>query len=758
MATIKEVAALAGVSVATVSCALSGKKNVSPAARVKVMAAIEKLKFTPNESAQKLRLKESRDVGILLAGIDDIYHCEIFKGITKVIQANDYAVNISFSNNQPKIEMETLNRFISRNYAGIILASCMTGTEYFQKLLSRKIPVVFLERRPKNLDVNFAGITNKKTIEYLAEKLTGAGYTKRIALFCGNPGISSESDCVDAFKRALRDKTDISINYTNMTKEDSFRVALAKLKEENPCAIIATSENITQGILECIKVLNLPSPLIITFSEETWIETRYLSGVIHTARPAFQLGSGAASLLLQNIREQKQGTVLLDDNIIHSEMNLPRFMPESAYVEPAYGGEKPLELRLLMLDCSLTRAITILAKKFTEDNNIDIHIETCIQNELPRMILEDSFSSIPLYDIFMFDIPWLNFLVQNKCLEDLTGFILDDPAFHQSIIRENLVNSAYMKHYYSIPIVGGAQLLFFRTDLFEDPIIAKQFFSLNGKKLQPPKTWKEFNVVARFFTREFNPSSPVEFGTSCPGIMAEEFCPEVYTRVWGHNGALFSENNLPQFDTKQNIRAFENLIEAQRYASRPLFETSITDTVEDFYHGKTAMLITFTEYAAKIMDAINRNVFGKLDFTVVPQRTPISVGWNLGLNPFSAKKDAAYTFFKWLYRKDVNYYLTILDGQSTSVHPYTNNELLKLYPWMRITIDNFKFARRRLSSDKKNSIIIPWNKIEDIIYTNTGPMFKNTPIHRCLETMNREITGLMTTYGHFSGSPPRTAR
>jgi multiple sugar transport system substrate-binding protein len=285
--------------------------------------------------------------------------------------------------------------------------------------------------------------------------------------------------------------------------------------------------------------------------------------------------------------------------------------------------------------------------------------------------------------------------------------------------------------------------------LFEDPIICKDYYSFNGKKLQPPRTWEEFNSVARFFTREFNPVSPVEFGTSCPGIMAEEFCPEVYIRILGHNGALFSDDNMPQFDTRQNIRAFENLVEIQRYTARPLFETSIFDTVEDFYSGKTAMLITFTEYATKMMDAINRNVFGKFGFTFVPHRTPISIGWNLGLNPFSYKKELAYTFFKWLYRKEVNYYLTILDGQSTSIYPYENNELLKLYPWMGITIDNFKFTRKRHTADKENSIIIPWNRIEAIIYSSVKKMFENNSISHCLSEANTEIISLLSMYGYI---------
>jgi hypothetical protein len=71
---------------------------------------------------------------------------------------------------------------------------------------------------------------------------------------------------------------------------------------------------------------------------------------------------------------------------------------------------------------------------------------------------------------------------------------------------------------------------------------------------------------------------------------------------------------------------------------------------------------------------------------------------------------------------------------------------------MRITIENFKFARNRLTSHRKNSIVIPWNKIEAIIYLNTKRMFSGESPEACLKAMDDEITGLMSVYGHFRGN------
>ncbi|MDR0403423.1 MAG: extracellular solute-binding protein [Treponema sp.] len=760
MATIKDVAREAGVSIATVSCTLNGTKNVTYHTQVKVREAINKLGYIPNENARKLKLHTSREIGVLLTSIDDIYHGEIFKGISSVIQENNFSLNIGFSNNYPKIETEILSDFISRDFAGIILISCMSSdTAYFERFLSRNIPVVFIERRPENLAVNFAGISNGKTIEFLMEKLRFSNVS-RVSLYCGTPNISSENDCAEAFTGYCNRHKSMSaseISYTNMSKEDAFRVALKEFgNKPKPDAIIATSDNIARGIVESAHVLglSLADCGLIAFSEETWIGTGRHPWILQSSRPAFNLGAGAASLLLRCVTEQKprlNESVILDDNIINTGIKFPPPAQKKRPGIPAKSKKQIPELRMLMWNSNMVSALQTLTRKFRNDCGISIVIETESQNELPGRIVEEASSVRPKFDIFMFDIPWLNYLVQNGYLEDLTDFVVKDRDFLASVIKENLDSTVYRNRYYSIPFIGGAQMLFYRSDIFEDPLIAKDYYTRYQTGLRPPRTWHEFNRVARFFTRRYNGVSPVEYGTTCPGIIAEELCPDIYCRVWGFQGSLFSKNNLPQFNTGNNRLAFENFFQLQNYTSRSLFSTSILDTINDFCGGKTAMLLSFSEYANRIMDAVHENTF-KFGFAFVPHRTPISIGWNLGINQLSVKKEAALQFFKWLYRKDVNYYLTILDGQSTSIYPYENNELLKLYPWMQVIMDNFKYTRKRITSNRKNSLVIPWNRIEDIIHRYTRLMMDGMPIETGLETMNGEITDLMAVYGHFRGN------
>ena len=96
MATLKDVAKDAGVSVATVSCCLSGSKPVRPETKMRIMDSIEKLKYIPNSSARNLKSSVSHTIGVVLTDIDNLYHAEIFKGISAFFQNENYNVSVAF--------------------------------------------------------------------------------------------------------------------------------------------------------------------------------------------------------------------------------------------------------------------------------------------------------------------------------------------------------------------------------------------------------------------------------------------------------------------------------------------------------------------------------------------------------------------------------------------------------------------------------------------------------------------------------------
>ena len=80
MATIRDVAQKAGVSVATVSNYLNASKPVSRAVSERIKQAVEELHYTPSTAAKNLRGQKNHEIGILLPNLDDPYYVQIFQG------------------------------------------------------------------------------------------------------------------------------------------------------------------------------------------------------------------------------------------------------------------------------------------------------------------------------------------------------------------------------------------------------------------------------------------------------------------------------------------------------------------------------------------------------------------------------------------------------------------------------------------------------------------------------------------------------
>lgn len=169
------------------------------------------------------------------------------------------------------------------------------------------------------------------------------------------------------------------------------------------------------------------------------------------------------------------------------------------------------------------------------------------------------------------------------------------------------------------------------------------------------------------------------------------------------------------------------------------------------------MLITYTEYANMISKSIHDQILGSVGYCPIPGRTPVSVGWNLGLNPYTSKSTEAYWYFQWLCKKDISVYMTILDGQSSIITPYHSHELLKLYPWLELTEESFKYCRHRTGPYEKKSLIIPQNRIEAILCNVLKRIILNgASVADALEKGQEEMESLFKSYGypkplHFLG-------
>lgn len=728
MATLKDIAEKVGVSVATVSYCINNTKSVKLSTRTKIMQAIEELNYIPNTSARNLKAESSKEIGVIFPNIDDICHSEILKGIISYTEDQDYSLNIAFSYNTPKLECKIIDQFIGKNIAGLIIITCQPeNTEYFQNaLIRRNIPSVFIEHFPNNIDANFLAFDNYNSCCYLTKKLIENNY-RNIVLMTGYSDLFSEFECVRGFCEA---HDDLGIPYssnqtfeTSMTKESAFRQTMLRIIDSPPEAIITSSELLAKGIMEALNLAGIKVPdqtCVITLGEECWNETNYLPNIIHTSRTAYTLGKRSIEVLLKNLQSPEffeKEFMLFTDNIIGSHLKLP---PVSK-IKPVHIVPKRT-LRILATSLPTIFALHAISAEFEKEHHVKIHFDIVGYRDLFEAGIH-SCENDDAYDIYLFDVSWLTYLAKKETFTDMSEFMNSNTDFHKYIIRQNLENCCYKGHYYGFPIVGGSHILFYRRDLFENPLLQKQFEAQHNSPLRPPKNWTEFNGIARFFTKEFNPYSPTTYGTSVIGSINEEFTLELLTRLWSFGGGIYDTNGCLQLDTPQNIKGFQNLLESCRYAEKNIFEASIDQSFRAFGSGRTAMLLSFTEYASQINDCVHGDIITKVDYSMLPGKTPANVGWNMGVSKKTKNLDLISKYFSWICDKRVSYYMTILNGQSVITCPYQNHEILKLYPWMELNSEGQNYSKSRIYPCQAKERLVPPYEVETILYNVFKKMY-----------------------------------
>lgn len=721
MATLKDVADRAGFSIATVSYCINNSKPIKAATRERIMQAIEDLNYIPNTAARNLKTEASKEVGVIFPDIDDFCHSEILKGIISNAEYLGYALNIAFSYNTPKLERKIIDQFIGRNVAGLIIITCQPqNAEFFQNSLIRhNIPAVFIERFPDNIDANFLAFDNYNSCYYLTNKLIEQGYTN-ICMMTGYNEFFSENECIRGFCDA-HDAANISyvsrqMIQTNITKEAAFRQAMFRLVANPPQAIITSSQSLAKGIVEAFALYNIKIPehtCVITLGEECWNESNYLPNLVHTSRTAYTLGKHSMDVLTKNIKAPQffeKEFMLFKDNVVGSHLKIPK-LPKTAPARPA---AKRI-LRILATSMPTILSLSAVSGEFERQKNVQIQFDFVSYRELINSIVENAEREKNTYDIYMFDVSWLTYLANKEALRDITSLITSNEIFSKSTVPKNLSNCQYKGRYYGFPIVGGAHLLFYRRDLFDNPSIQNQFQAQHNLPLRPPKTWTEFNGIAQFFTKEYNPYSPTLYGTSVIGSINEELALEILIRLWSFGGGLHDANGRLVLDTPQNFKGFQSLLETCKYAESTFFESSIDQSFRAFGCGRTAMLLSFTEYASQINDCIHGDIITNVDYSMLPGRTPANVGWHMGISKYTRHSGLIAEYFKWICQKRTSYYMTTLNGQSTIKYPYENHEILKLYPWMHLNQESLNNARSRVYPYQAPSRMVPPYEVETVL-------------------------------------------
>jgi LacI family repressor for deo operon, udp, cdd, tsx, nupC, and nupG len=305
MATIRDVAELAGVSTATVSRTLATPQQVSSEMRRKVLRAIRQSGYVPNLLARNLRRLESRTTLVLVPDIANPFFAEIIRGIEEVAHRNSYSVILGDTQRRARRERAYSEMLLSRQADGLIL---LTGR--VPALLARKphaSPIVIACERIDGLVLPTVVIDNQRSARVATEHLIGLGH-RRIGFITGPPGNVLTRDRLTGYRAALAAAA-IPVDPALIIAGD-FSVASGIAASRHllglasrPTALVASNDEMALGAVQAVKqaALRVPGDLSVVGFDDIRFAAVCDPPLTTISQPRQQIGRSAMTMLLARL-------------------------------------------------------------------------------------------------------------------------------------------------------------------------------------------------------------------------------------------------------------------------------------------------------------------------------------------------------------------------------------------------------------------------------------------------------------------------
>jgi DNA-binding LacI/PurR family transcriptional regulator len=328
--TLVEVAALAGVSRATVSRVVNGSPRVSPEVRALVQRAIAKLGYVPNRAARSLVTRRTDSIALVMSEPEDRVFSEPFfarivRGVSGALADTDTQLVLVVAQNPA--EEARLERYVAGGHVdGVLLASLHGDDPLPRKLEDAGVPVVLVGRPAAATRASYVDADNRGGAAAAVQHLLAAG-RRRIATISGPLDMAAGRDRLDGYLDALRAAgtgEGRGLVEGGDFREESGSQAMRALLQRRPDldAVFAASDLMAAGALGALRAAGRRVPddvAVIGFDDSAlarWSEPPLTS----VAQPIEEMGRQMARLLLARIGGEAAGlSVILQTELVVRE-------------------------------------------------------------------------------------------------------------------------------------------------------------------------------------------------------------------------------------------------------------------------------------------------------------------------------------------------------------------------------------------------------------------------------------------------------
>jgi len=674
MPTIKDIAKAAGVSHGTVSNVLNKRGGVSYEKIRLVEQTARAMGYAIDEKASQLRRGAVKTLAVILPSLDENQYADLYTGILRRAEARGYSVRLFLTGDMPYQERRAISEAQALKVCGALTVSCLSDhlSEY-QPLLSRKVPLLFMERPACSPQIPSFVFPMEEAAEEIVRSLCSEGVPAgEINAIVGDGQFLDQRDFCDALKRLL---PGISFFYTIRASQSPAVYELLQTQPV-PGAVICFSEAAAISVSRAFEEGGAALPRLYALASLRPTHRRSWHTLSLNYR---QMGHDAVDAMLDRV---ENGAALQPRRYGVSKCVPPCGAPAVLRKQP---------LHLLAHTTPTVDALRHLLSRFTHRTGIPVELHTA---SIDQVLAEMVSPHADRWDVVRLDPSHLSFLATRlfRPLDELDS----DIASAYSHLLPGLRNefSDVEGRPYALPFDVAVQMLFYQKDIFENMGQSRAFYEQTGRQLSVPETYEEFDAIARFFSRAYRADFPILYGSTLAPARPISVASEYLPRLLAAGSLSYCGNGCLNLLTPTALKTLKDYIAFSKYVN-PVPTFSWSQIAQDFVNGQTAMAVVFANHASHFVRTQSANIGMEIGFATVPGKHPLLGGGSLCISRHCAQPLEAYEFVRWATGEEIAPELVMLGGISACRCVYEHREILDTYPWLAQLQSNILFGTRR---------------------------------------------------------------
>ncbi|WP_096274024.1 LacI family DNA-binding transcriptional regulator [Paucisalibacillus globulus] len=309
--TITDVARQAGVSKSTVSQYLNKRYDyMADKTKKKIEQAIDELGYHPNYIARSLKQKSTTTIGVITANILHVFSTQVIRAIEDFCNQQDFHVILCNADDDPEKEKKYIDMLRAKQVDGIIIFPTGSNVQSYQQMIKENFPIVFVDRHVPGIKASAILLDNVKAATLAVDELVSKGYD-RIGVMMPEKAesITPRKERIEGYKSALQENgLTFYPEYIRSVEVQGMQEGLKEMLTlpEPPNAIIAGNDLTLYEVLKYTKQqgIRIPEDLALVAIDDVPFANIYYPTITSIAQPAFEMGTKAANLLFEKIKNK----------------------------------------------------------------------------------------------------------------------------------------------------------------------------------------------------------------------------------------------------------------------------------------------------------------------------------------------------------------------------------------------------------------------------------------------------------------------